>query len=185
MTAGIQRIHGDILTLKRGILVHGCNCFGVMGSGIARLIRDKWPGVFQVYREAHLRGRLLLGDVLPVAYAPEDQGSLVTFEPSEPPFSEAVSRHLAGTFSGLPEELIVVNAMTQYDFGGDPSRVYVDYDALEAAFKRVYLLSRDSGLPVHFPAIGCGLANGQWSEVEKRIEAALGPSIEKTLWLLP
>ena len=53
---------------------------------------------------------------------------------------------------------------------------------LEAAFGRIRMLARDTGLPVHFPLIGCGLAHGTWEEVSKRIELGLGPNIEKVLW---
>jgi len=40
------------------ILVHGCNAQGVMGSGIAKQIKDKWPGAY----ESYLNGSMELGD---------------------------------------------------------------------------------------------------------------------------
>lgn len=69
---------------------------------------------------------------------------------------------------------MVVNLMTQEDYGRDPYRVYVDYDAISRGFEAVLApLALDTGLPVYFPKIGCGLANGDWQEVSRRIEAAM------------
>jgi O-acetyl-ADP-ribose deacetylase (regulator of RNase III) len=38
-----------MLENKRGILVQGVNCQGVMGSGIAKEIRAKWPDCYSSY----------------------------------------------------------------------------------------------------------------------------------------
>ncbi len=168
----IQKVEGNLLDLKSGILVHGCNCHGVMGGGIARLIRDKWPEVYTAYRQRHAKVGLSLGDVVTVANR--------KWHSNKP-----VARHVHEVTANLPEDVIVVNAMTQFDFGSDPDKVYVDYDAIFAAFGRVRMLARDSGLDVHFPLIGCGLARGKWEDVAPRIEQALGPDVNATLWVLP
>lgn len=39
----------NILDVKNGIIVHGCNAQGVMGSGVAKQLRDKYPGIYNVY----------------------------------------------------------------------------------------------------------------------------------------
>ena len=174
---------GDILTLQRGILVHGCNARGVMGAGIARLIRDQWPTVYATYRRRYGQAQLQLGDIIPVG----------GHDPAAPAVLRRHGDLVCTIDTGMPAGLIVVNAITQYDFVGsgggngdeDEVRVHVDYDAVEAAFLRVKLLARDSGLPVHFPLIGCGLAGGSWAKVSARIESALGPDADATLWLLP
>jgi hypothetical protein len=156
-----------------------------MGGGIAKIVRDKWPDVYHTYRHVFLEQGLRLGDVVTVAHPylgfPEPEGS-----PEAHRARLNMRRHVHGYSEQLPgQEFVVANAMTQYDHGRDPGTVYVDYDALEAAFLRVRILARDTKLPVHFPLIGCGLANGQWDEVSARIERALGPDIAKTLWVLP
>lgn len=163
---------GDMLAVTQGILVHGCNCQGVMGSGIARAVRDKWPDVYQAYRTRHQQSGLQLGDTIVVGSSPQAE-------------SPVVARHLHATTDQLAPQLIVVNAMTQHDYGTDQSRVYVDYAAVFAAFSRISLLARDTGLGVHFPLIGCGLANGQWSEVARMIGSAVTPSTQLVLWKLP
>lgn len=39
----------DVTTVEQGIIVQGVNCKGVMNSGVARAIRNKWPIVFSTY----------------------------------------------------------------------------------------------------------------------------------------
>ena len=50
MATMTQIIHGDLLTTNTGCIAHQVNCQGVMGSGVAKQIRDKWPKLFEVYR---------------------------------------------------------------------------------------------------------------------------------------
>ena len=46
----LNRTKGDLLNLakagKFNIIVHGCNCFNTMGSGIARQIREEYPQAY-------------------------------------------------------------------------------------------------------------------------------------------
>lgn len=37
------------MQVTSGIIAHGCNAQGVMGSGVAKLIRDKYPVAYQEY----------------------------------------------------------------------------------------------------------------------------------------
>jgi O-acetyl-ADP-ribose deacetylase (regulator of RNase III) len=46
----IEYIIGDITQETSGLIIHGCNCKGVMGAGIALAIRNKWPKVFKEYK---------------------------------------------------------------------------------------------------------------------------------------
>ena len=45
----IETRKGNLLEQTKGVIIHGCNCQGVMSSGIALQIRNKWPGVFETY----------------------------------------------------------------------------------------------------------------------------------------
>lgn len=160
---------GNLLTLDAGILVHGCNCHGVMGGGIAKLIRDKWPSVYKAYKDHQKAVGLRLGDV--------------NFVASSSFGGTPMEKHVHALSQELPAGVIVANAMTQQDFGGNPDVVYVSYDAISAAFSRIALVARSAGLAVHFPLIGCGLANGKWDAVAPRIETALG-EVPGQLWTL-
>lgn len=42
-------VNGDLLSVKTGIIVHGCNFQGVMGSGVAKVLRAKYPQMFMQY----------------------------------------------------------------------------------------------------------------------------------------
>lgn len=57
-------IEGDILDVKKGIICHQVNCKGVMGAGLAKSIRDKYPDVYRGYKLAYKNGKLKLGKVI-------------------------------------------------------------------------------------------------------------------------
>jgi O-acetyl-ADP-ribose deacetylase (regulator of RNase III) len=67
------------------------------------------------------------------------------------------------------KKLIVVNAYTQYHWKG--KGVKVDYDALRSSFKEVK--TKFPGLRIGYPAIGAGLAGGDWSIIKQIIEEEL------------
>lgn len=41
---------GDVTKAEEYYILHQVNCQGVMGSGVAKAIRDKWPKVFEDYK---------------------------------------------------------------------------------------------------------------------------------------
>jgi O-acetyl-ADP-ribose deacetylase (regulator of RNase III) len=52
--------YSDILDQKYGVIVHGVNGQGVMGSGLARHIRERYPNVYHQYKNLPM-GRDALG----------------------------------------------------------------------------------------------------------------------------
>ena len=66
----IKFIVGDLFDSTLPAIGHGVNIHGVMGSGIAPLIKNRYPAVFPPYREACLNGTLTAGDMLPVEVEP-------------------------------------------------------------------------------------------------------------------
>jgi len=46
----------------RKILIHCCNTIGVMGAGIAKTIRNKWPIVYVEYNKTYISKGLNLGE---------------------------------------------------------------------------------------------------------------------------
>lgn len=62
----IKYVTGDLLASPLKVIAHGCNCHGLMGSGIAKQIRDRWPNVYEVYRLKYQVMGLELGTILPV-----------------------------------------------------------------------------------------------------------------------
>jgi len=59
----INYIKCDLLSVTSGIIMHGCNAQGVMGSGVALAVRQKYPKAYEKYKEDIQRGFLGLGDV--------------------------------------------------------------------------------------------------------------------------
>jgi O-acetyl-ADP-ribose deacetylase (regulator of RNase III) len=62
----IQYIEGDLLSSREPVIAHGCNAQGVMGSGIAKAIRDEYPTVYKDYRDVYEEqgNKLHLGQVI-------------------------------------------------------------------------------------------------------------------------
>lgn len=153
----IQVHIGNLLNVQRGVIVHGCNALGIMGSGVALAIHQRFPGVYAAYRSRTKAGPWTLGEVQFV---------------------------MVQAVAGRPS-LVVANAITQWNVARRAGEVVVDYEAISKAFRTVGEYARTHRLPVHFPLIGCGLAGGQWREVQPRIEQALPAEVPAHLWVLP
>lgn len=65
--------------------------------------------------------------------------------------------------------LIIVNGYTQFNWRGRGKKA--DYDAIREVFKKVK--QNFSGLRIGYPAIGAGLAGGEWEVISKIIEEEL------------
>lgn len=146
---------GNILEQTSGIIVHGCNAKGVMGSGLAKQIKSKYPKAFADYKQ-HLSRR----------------------GPTSPSLGSVI-------FSNVNNQLIIANAITQENYGRDKSVVYVDYGAIESTFEIISSIAKMVGFHLHYPMIGAGLANGDWNRIDKIIDSVLDShEIERTLWTL-
>lgn len=157
---------GNIL-YATGIIAHGCNAQGAMGSGLAKSIRAEWPQVFDDYSDyVHFKQRTgegYMGDIIP---------SVI----NKPDF-------------------VIMNCITQEFFGHDVSTKYVSYKAIDLAFRRIYEWIRDQKTadanfnPVlNYPLIGAGLANGDWSIISSIIDnVALEEDphdlVKRVLWI--
>ncbi len=47
----MKTISGNLLDIHEGVILHGVNAQGVMGSGIAKDLRAKYPGIYNSYRD--------------------------------------------------------------------------------------------------------------------------------------
>jgi len=66
-------------------------------------------------------------------------------------------------------DLIIVNGYTQYNWRGSGRKA--DYDAIREVFRKVK--KEFSGLRIGYPAIGAGVARGDWKIISKIIEEEL------------
>ena len=60
----ISYVTENLLKYSEGILLHGCNAKGVMGSGVAKAIRAKYPIAYEVYHKTFKDDGLDLGDIV-------------------------------------------------------------------------------------------------------------------------
>jgi O-acetyl-ADP-ribose deacetylase (regulator of RNase III) len=60
----IEYVKGDLLSTEKRHILHGCNAKGVMGSGVAKAIRDKYPLAYQDYYDAYNNYGLDLGNII-------------------------------------------------------------------------------------------------------------------------
>jgi O-acetyl-ADP-ribose deacetylase (regulator of RNase III) len=62
----VRQVNGNMLSTRLPALAHGVNTQGVMGSGVAKVIRDFYPQVFGPYASACASKVLETGGMLPV-----------------------------------------------------------------------------------------------------------------------
>lgn len=141
----VNYVKGNLLDSNCHYICHQVNCRGIMGSGIAKQIREKWPEVYDKYKEACSKVIRLYS------------------KPSE---------HLLGNIQYCPcsSGQVVVNIFSQ---DNDGCR-YTSYDAFATALNKIRMeipTKNSIGFPKN---IGCGLGGGDWRIVSNMIETILG-----------
>ena len=128
-------VNRDITTVSKGIIAHGCNTQGVMGSGVALFLKNKYPQIFPRYREIcedateTQTNEQLLGDVNFVVVAPN---------------------------------LIVANCFTQHLYGYDKGK-YARPQAIEDSLATTYAMASIFELDLYIPKIGAGRGGLNWN----------------------
>ena len=69
----INYIKNDLTTVSGGLIIHGTNCGGAFGAGVARAIRAKWPVVCQTFWKSGT-GQEMLGKFIPIKI---DEGLII------------------------------------------------------------------------------------------------------------
>ena len=64
----IKALIGDMFASERQTLVNTVNCVGVMGKGIAKIFKRKFPGMFEDYADRCNRGEVRLGEPYHYSY---------------------------------------------------------------------------------------------------------------------
>lgn len=67
----IETKFGNLMDVTRGHIVHGCNAQGVMGSGVALAVKNKYPRAYIDYVNTHREVGLALGTVYPTLVSTE------------------------------------------------------------------------------------------------------------------
>ena len=125
------------------IIAHCCNNLGVWGAGFVLAVSKYWPKAERDYR----------------AWCKEEyqQG---------PPMG-------AVQFSEVRDDVIVANIIGQFGVGSRDGIPPIRYPALARGLDGVGAKARALQATVHLPRLGCGLAGGEWSEVEPLIVAGI------------
>jgi len=142
-------IKQDLFDTSIGIIVHGCNSYGVMGSGVARLIKDKYPEAYQAYNDQYTQ-----------KISSQGTNALLPL----------------GTNIIVPSRgKIIVNAITQETYGKSVrERRYVSYDAVAKCMASLEEFCILNAYPeVAMPKIGAGLGGGDWNVIAAIIGSEL------------
>lgn len=143
----IEYIKGDVTKAPEKIILQGCNARGKMNSGVAKAIRDKWPEVFYAYHSEWELNGLKLGDIYPAFTFPTRKN---------------------------PKRKIIVNGITQENYGRNPDIRYVDYDAIRSVCQLTRQMMDDYMIATLATVkIGAGLGNGDWDIIEGIINQEL------------
>jgi len=135
----------DLFDAPEYVIAHGCNARGVMGSGVAKQVVERFPDAYAAYRVQHKTYGLKLGEVI----------SAVCYD------------------ARIKANRVIANCITQQDYGREPGRRYVDYDAVRQCFRTLNDMVRndlESVTAIAMPLIGAGLAQGDWKIIASIIE---------------
>lgn len=138
-------VEGNIVEAEESYIMHGCNCQGVMGSGVARAIRDRWVDAYVAYRNDYLI------------------------------YEQGGNQHkMLGNYCSFQcDDKEIFNLYTQDKYGRD-GKAYASAPAIFSSLIRATRsLSTDRSKNVHeiaIPKIGCGLGGLVW---ENHIEKVL------------
>lgn len=137
----IKHIKCNIFESGADVICHQVNCQGVMGSGIARQVREKFPNVYNNY-------------VKNCNYFHEDTSKLLG----------------CIQVDSINEKQKIVNLYAQNTFGYDGKR-YTDYSALKNCLCGVCNHFIDSNYTIAFPYLmSCDRGGGSWDIVYEMIE---------------
>ncbi len=152
----IQFIKHDVTKTTYGVVAHGCNCQGVMGSGVALAIRKRWPTVYERYQAFVASYRK--------DHHPDMSGLL------------GVQQIINVTEPMMPSNsLFVANLFTQEYYGGD-GKVYANLDAVVSGLDATLAFCKGANLPLYLPRIGCGLGGLNW---DTQVGPALAELVDK------
>ena len=142
----VDYIEGNLLNADTQYICHQVNCQGKMNSGVAKSIREKWPNVFDSYKN----------------YCDYHR-----------PWCD--TKHMLGgcQFIDVEPNKIVINMFAQDGYGYDGRR-YTSYDAFWACLGEI-TKTVPKGSTIAFPDhIGCCRGGANWCVIRTMIEEVLG-----------
>ena len=149
----IKHIQCDIFESGADIICHQVNCQGVMNSGIAKQVKNKYPKVYKEYKKLYNEAK-------------EDKEPLLGCV-------QAVRINDDNPFK------YIVNIFSQDNYGYD-NKCYTNYEILKQSFTVIKEWFEDRVIAIPYK-IGCIRGGGDWNIVYKMIEEVFNNSDCKVL----
>lgn len=147
----IKIVEGSLLDTDAQYICHQVNCQGKMNSGVAKAIREKWIGVYELYK-TYCRSNSICRD------------------------PKSLLGHCQYIDMGVNKKTIV-NMFSQENYGYDGKR-YTSYDTFWDCLEDIRD-SIPKGSSIAFPYnIGCCRGGANWNVIYKMIEEVLGEDYE-------
>src|SRR5574343_1416503 len=143
---------GDLLSASERVIVHGCNAQGVMGKGVAKCIKDRYPLAYAEYRSVYETFGLTLGQTIWVVCDPHIVVNAITQE----------DYRRVATDPGVHVDYDAVRAV--FHEINAVARMSKITNGVRKAHGNVIIES------VAIPLIGAGLAGGSWKKISQIIE---------------
>lgn len=136
----MEYINGDITQIAEGVIVHQVNCQGAIGAGLSGQLIAKYPQLERDY-----------------------------YERCEGENPEELMGTMLQTI--INDKLAIVSVFAQLNYGNayKTHKVYTDMDVLVQDLKFLCTVYPEDKFYIPY-RIGCGLAGGNWEELERRIK---------------
>jgi len=111
----MKKVTGNLLDMAENgdfeVIIHGCNCFNTMGSGIAKQIKDRYPSAYKI-------------DCM------TEKGNL-----------KKLGWYTSSLQTVNNTDFVIINAYTQYNFTGRKvGKIDVDYDAIRKVMRKINIV---------------------------------------------
>lgn len=100
----IQHIQGDLFAANERAIAHGCNCHGVMGAGVAKIVREHFEQAYSDYDLACRKGQFYPGVAQPVRCvvgASEDRTTVYNLATQNAPGANARLDYVEQAFTNM------------------------------------------------------------------------------------
>ena len=168
--------NGNLLDSNCHFLCHQVNCQGKMNSGIAKAIREKWPIVYNKYKEWYDSYE---------AWASAHQSNEYKYQPADAMLGniQIVALYEKYDLLHAADHQYVINMAAQNSYGYDGKR-YTSYDAFWLCLGKI----KDTipkGCSIAFPDhIGCCRGGANWNVILSMIDEVLGEEYEVHIYKL-
>ena len=125
------------------VILHCANCFHTMGAGVARAIKDEWPGAFQADLKTPRGDRSKMG-----TFSFHQEGKLVV-----------INLYGQYRYSRLRKQSLEYPALRRA--------------LRSAAERLNAWKEKGVDVRIGYPLLGCGLAGGNWDTVKRIIDDEL------------